>query len=223
MAPADTPRATAATAGAGSSRPSADQLAAALPAIRAAPRDEGRVELIVRRPDTERREVVEAADFDLRLGLIGDNWHRRHNRHAADGAPDPDSQLTLMGARAAAAIAGGPDLWPWAGDQLFVDLDLSAANLPPGTRLALGGAVLEITALPHTGCAKFADRFGPAALRFVSGEEGRELRLRGVYARVVQPGRIARGDPVIVQRQGSADPARSRTADPAGGAGRPPR
>jgi hypothetical protein len=164
--------------------------------IRAAPAEVGTVELIVRRPAENEREVLVEGVFDLEEGLVGDSWRARGSRRRPDRSPNPLAQVTLMSARAAALIAGERTRWPLAGDQLYVDLDLSVDNLPPGTRLALGTAVLEVTPEPHTGCAKFSARFGSAALRFVNSPVGRSLRLRGVNARVVRPGTVAAGDAV---------------------------
>ena len=167
----------------------ADELTAALDEIRLSPAAEGTVELIVRRPAVDEREVLDEGVLDLEKGLVGDEWHRR-------GTPNPDAQLTLMNARAAEAITGGRERWPLAGDQLYVDLDLGVENLPPGTRLSLGEAVIEVTAEPHTGCAKFSARFGSEALRFVNKSPGREMRLRGANARVVTPGIVHAGDAI---------------------------
>ena len=167
----------------------ADELLAGLDHIRAAPSDHGTVELIVRRPAVDDREVVEEGELDLVVGLIGDRWH-------LGASPINDAQLTLMNARAAELIARTRELWPLAGDQLYVDFDLSVDNLPAGTRLAVGKAVVEVTAVPHTGCAKFSARFGTDALKFVNKSPGRELRLRGANARVVTPGPVRAGDAI---------------------------
>lgn len=172
------------------------ELAAALDAIRAAPRDAGVVELIARRPARGEREVLEQATLDPVLGLVGDNWHLRPSRHTADRSPDPERQITLMSARAIAAVAGERARWPIAGDQLYVDLDLGDANLPGGTRLAAGGVLLEVTAAPHTGCDKFTARFGSAASRWINTPAGRALNLRGIHARVLEGGVIRRGDAI---------------------------
>jgi MOSC domain-containing protein YiiM len=106
----------------------------------------------------------------------------------------PDAQITVMNARAALLVARDQDRRPLAGDQLYADLDISVANLPPGTRLALGSAVIEVTGKPHLGCAKFLARFGRDALKFVNSRTGRQLRLRGLNARIVVPGTIRPGD-----------------------------
>ena len=168
-----------------------EELEASLDHIRAAPRDKGVLHLIVRRPGVDEREVLEEAELDLAEGLVGDTWKIRSSSRTPDGSSHPDMQLNIMNARVIALLARQPDRWALAGDQLYVDLDLSAANLPPGTRLALGSAVVEVTDQPHTGCKKFAERFGTDALRFVNSPHGRELRLRGINAKVVRPGRIA--------------------------------
>ncbi len=173
---------------------SPDELAAGLDAIRRSPADAGRVELIVRRPAAGQREVVDAAQLDLVVGLVGDNWKERGSRKTADGSAHPDMQLTVMNVRAIALLAQEAERWPLAGDQLYVDLDLSIDNLPPGARLALGTAVIEITAIPHTGCQFFSERFGADATRFVNSPEGKQLRLRGLNAKVVQPGTVRVGD-----------------------------
>ncbi len=171
-----------------------DELEAGLDEIRRAPADEGVVEMIVRRPGAGEREVLEEAELDTDSGLVGDNWKTRGSRGRKDGSAHPDAQLTLMRSRVAALLARERERWPLAGDQLYVDLDLSDENLPPGTRLALGTAVVEITALPHTGCVKFVEHFGPDAMRFVNSSEGKRLNLRGVNARIVRGGRVRVGE-----------------------------
>ncbi len=166
-----------------------DELEAALPEIKASPADLGTVELVVRRPSEGEREVLEEGVLDIDTGLVGD-------RHGERGPPPPGTELTLMNARAIAVIAGDRERWPLAGDQLYVDLDLSPDNLPPGTQLEVGTALIEVTDVPHTGCAKFSGRFGSAAIRFVNQPPGRALRLRGMYARVVRPGVVRPGDAI---------------------------
>lgn len=177
--------------------PKAMGLEAQLDEVRQSPRDQGLLRLIVRRPEVDAREVLERAELDVALGLVGDNWSRRRSPRTPDGSPHPDMQLNLMNARAIAMFAGSADRWALAGDQLYVDLDLSAANLPPGTRLALGEAEIEITNQPHTGCAKFSKRFGVDAFRLVNSPVGRALNLRGVCARVIRSGTIRQGDAVV--------------------------
>ena len=168
------------------------ELEAAVDEIRRSPRESGIVELIVRRPAENEREVLEEGMLDLDEGLVGDAW----GLGSGGRTPHPDRQLNVMNARVIALLAMERDRWPLAGDQLYVDFDLSVDNLPPGTRLAIGSAVIEITAPPHRGCAKFRERFGDAALRFVNSPVGIELNLRGVNAKVVQPGLVRQGDSV---------------------------
>ena len=170
------------------------RLEAALDHIRGAPADNGTVELIVRRPAEDQREVLEEAWLDLQDGLEGDTWRARGSNRTPDGGPNPEAQLTLMNARSAAAVAGDRERWALAGDQLYVDLDISIANLPAGSRVQLGSAVIEFSETPHTGCAKFSARFGNDAQRFVNTPAGRELRLRGANCRVVVAGRVRQGD-----------------------------
>ena len=185
------------------------ELDAGLDAIRASPREAGVLEMIVRRPAVGVREILEEGELDLARGLVGDTWHTRGSRRTPDGSPHPDMQLNIMGSRAAALVAQRKDRWALAGDQLFVDLDLSEKNVPAGTRLAVGSAVLEVTAQPHTGCQKFVERFGREAMMFVNSPIGRELHLRGINARVVQPGVIRVGDVVRkIATEGPAPPDR---------------
>jgi hypothetical protein len=171
-----------------------EELEAGLNEIRESPKETGWLRLIVRRPQTEKREVLEEAHLDLAEGLVGDNWKERGSSRTPDRSANPDMQLTVMNVRVIALLAREKELWPWAGDQLFVDLDLSAENLPAGTQLALGSAVIEVTAPPHTGCRKFEARFGTEALKFVNSPEGKALRLRGLNAKIVRPGTIRVGD-----------------------------
>jgi len=164
--------------------------------IRASPTDNGTVELIARRPDVDEREVLAEALLDLDEGLVGDTWRVRGSTGTPEGQPNLDAQLTVMNARAAAAIAGERARWPLAGDQLYVDFDISRTNLPPGSRVQIGSAVIEFSEPPHTGCAKFSARFGVDALKFVNSEVGRDLRLRGANCRVVVAGTVRPGDEV---------------------------
>jgi MOSC domain-containing protein YiiM len=165
--------------------------------IRAAPADEGVVELIARRPAEDEREVLTEARLNTHDGLEGDTWRALGSRHTPDGGPNLEAQLTLMNARAAAAIAGERERWPLAGDQLYVDFDISRTNVPAGSRVQIGSAVIEFSEAPHTGCAKFSARFGNDALRFVNSPTGRELRLRGANCRVVKAGSVRAGDVIV--------------------------
>jgi hypothetical protein len=171
-------------------------LTAGLAAVRQSPTEVGRVELIARRPREAERELLADATLDTTTGLVGDSWSVRGSRQTEDGSPHPEMQLTVMNARVAALVARRHDRWALAGDQLYVDFDLSEANLPAGTRLTVGTAVLEVTAEPHAGCQKFNERFGRAALRFVNSPEGRALRLRGVNTKVVASGQVRVGDTI---------------------------
>lgn len=161
------------------------------------PADHGRLELIVRRPSTDEREVLSTGELDVEVGLVGDNWRARGSRSTPDGSAEPEAQLNIMNIRAARLVAGDDGRVPLAGDQLFVDLDLSPENLPAGTRLAIGTAVIEVTAKPHTGCSKFTRRFGLAAHRWINGRAGKQHRLRGICAKVVVPGTITAGDEIV--------------------------
>ena len=168
----------------------AEELGAGLDIVRGAPGDDGVLELIARRPAVGERELLEEGELDAEHGLVGDSWGLR-GRH-----PNPRAQVTLMSARAAALVAGDRERWPLAGDQLYVDLDLSGENLPPGTRLAIGSAVLEVSDLPHLGCGKFTERFGEEARELVNSPVGVALNLRGINAQIVQSGSVRRGDAV---------------------------
>ena len=197
--------ATSPTAPSTASHRTPDELQAFLPELLAAPRDVGTLELVVRRPAIGAREVLDEGELDLVVGLVGDTWSERGSSRSSDGGPHPDMQLNVMSARMVAFLAGEPQRRVLAGDQLYVDLDLSHDNLPAGSRLTIGdpqvrGAVVEVTDQPHTGCAKFVERFGAEAMRFVNGGVGRPMRLRGLNARVVTPGRIRPGDQVTVTR-----------------------
>ena len=169
----------------------AAELEAGLDEIQRSPASEGTVKLIVRRPAEGEREVLEEAVLELHDGLVGDRWLA--SARASEKPVSQATQITLMNARVIALIARHRERWPLAGDQLYVDLDLRPENLPAGTRLALGSAVIEVTDEPHTGCAKFSARFGSDAIRFVNSRRGRTLRLRGMNARVIEPGRVRSG------------------------------
>lgn len=168
------------------------ELQAGLDHIRQSPRDNGPLMLIVRRPRVEERELLTEAQLDCHEGLVGDNWRVKGSQSTADGASHPDMQLTIMNTRVIDLVAQGQERWPLAGDQLYVDLDLSDANLPAGTRLGIGSAVVEVTAVPHTGCRKFMARFGRDAMKFVNWSQS--LHYRGINAKVVEPGTIRVGD-----------------------------
>jgi hypothetical protein len=171
-----------------------DELEAGLDEIRRAPRDEGVLHLIVRRPEIEAREILEEAELHLQEGLVGDSWIRRPSSKTVDGSPHPDMQINIMNARVTALVAQEKSRWHLAGDQLYLDMDLSAENLPTGTQLEIGSAVIEVTPPPHLGCHKFVARFGLDAMKFVNSPVGRELHLRGINAKVVQPGMIRVGN-----------------------------
>jgi hypothetical protein len=183
----------------------AEELEAFLPDLLAAPKDEGTLVLLVRRPAPGEREVLDEGALDEAVGLVGDGWLQRGSTRTDDGRAHPDMQLNVMSARMIGFLAGDPERRALAGDQLYLDLDLSEENLPVGSRItigepAAGGAVIEVTAPPHTGCAKFVERFGAEAMRFVNGRTGRPLRLRGLNARVAVAGTVRPGDRVVVTR-----------------------
>jgi len=170
------------------------ELEAGLDEIREAPKDGGLLQLIVRRPNVDQREILEEAELHPGEGLVGDSWKQRPSSRTADHSPHPEMQLNIMNARVAALVAQDKGRWQLAGDQLYLDMDLSADNLPPGTQLAIGSAIIEVTPPPHTGCNKFLARFGLDAMKFVNSTVGRELHLRGINAKVIQPGTIRVGD-----------------------------
>src|SRR3981081_1319873 len=169
-------------------------LKAGLDEIRRAPKDEGVLELIVRRPGVNDREILESAQLHRDEGLVGDSWKRRRSKTTPDGSPNPLMQLNIMNSRVTALVAQDKDRWQLAGDQLYIDLDLSEENVPAGTRLALGSALIEVTPPPHLGCQKFVARFGLDAMKFVNSPIGRQLHLRGVNAKVIQGAVIRIGD-----------------------------
>ncbi len=173
------------------------ELQAGLPEILASPKDAGVLRAIVIRPDKKERRDLDTCEISLASGTQGDHWAKGCWKSTEDGSPHPDVQICLMNARCIALIAQGRERWPLAGDNLFIDLDLTPDNMPPGTRLAIGSAVIEITDTLHAGCASFAERYGRDATVFVNTGEGKKLRLRGIYARVVQDGRVSAGDRVL--------------------------
>jgi hypothetical protein len=182
------------------------ELEAGLATIRSAPAGAGSIELIVRRPGLGEREELGEAVLDPVVGLVGDDWSTRGSRHTTDGGPVPGHQLTITSARSIGLLAGDRSRWSLAGDQLYVDLDLSEAALPVGALLEVGAALVEVRPEPHKGCAKFADRFGRDALRFVQSTEGRALRLRGLHAVVVRGGTVRTGDRIGLPTGSTAIP-----------------
>ncbi len=171
-----------------------EELEAGVEAIRQSPKSEGKLELIVRRPQEGARDILQEGELNLIEGLAGDSWRFRPSSRTPDRSPHPEMQLNVMNSRAAQLLAQDKERWQLAGDQLFIDLDLSGENLPPGTRLMIGSAVIEVTAQPHTGCKKFVERFGLDAMKFVNSPVGRNLNLRGINAKVVRGGVIRLGD-----------------------------
>ena len=169
------------------------ELEAALDHLRETPKNDGVLQLIVCRPEVDHRAVLEVAELDPAKGLIGDNWIRRGSSRTPDGSAHPDMQINIMNSRVTALVAQDPERWPLAGDQLYLDMDLSKENLPAGSRLQIGSAVLEVSPQPHTGCHKFVARFGLDAMKFVNSTVGKELCLRGINAKVVQAGTIKVG------------------------------
>src|SRR5918993_4277744 len=173
---------------------STTELEVGLEHIRRAPKDSGTLKMIVRRPREDERDITDHGELNITEGLVGDNWKARGSSHTPDGSATLYAQITVMNARCAALLAQSEELWALAGDQLFVDFDLSDDNIPPGTRLAIGSAVLEVSVEPHSGCKKFSARFGVEAMKFVNSPEGKRLHLRGINARVIQAGAIRVGD-----------------------------
>ena len=169
-------------------------LSAGLDLVRDSPREVGSLELIVCRPAVNERVELAVAELDVNTGLVMDSWSTRGS------SPNPKSQLTVMNARAAHLVAKDRSRWSLAGDQLYVDFDLSPANLPAGTRLSIGTAIIEVSDQPHLGCLKFTARFGAEARALVNSPEGIALSLRGINTRVVKPGRVRVGDAVTKVR-----------------------
>ncbi len=175
----------------------AAELEAGVGEVRKSPKDNGEVRMIVRRPRPNEREVLTEARIDMNLGLVGDCWRERTIAKMPGELPNPELQLTIVNARAIELIAGSRERWSLAGDQLYIDLDLSTGNLPPGTKLSIGTSVVEISDKPHNGCKKYTERFGLEAMKYVNSPVGKELHLRGIYARVVKPGLVRNGDKAI--------------------------
>ncbi len=173
-----------------------EKLAAGMPAVFDSPKNQGRLDMIVCRPEKYAREELQEGQLDETLGLVGDNWLARAQADSPGGVVNIEAQLTLMNTRLVQMVAGEKDRWKLAGDQLYVDMDLSKENLPPGTRLVVGSAIIEVTSKPHTGCKKFVERYGMDAMLFINSPAGKDLRLRGMYAKVVQPGKIKIGDTI---------------------------
>ena len=172
------------------------ELEACLPDILASPNAAGQVAMIVCRPRNDDRKILQSCELTNDDGLVGDNWKQRGQWRSPDKPANIDTQLNLMNVRAIKAIASDQAQWPLAGDQFFVDLDLSTRNLPPGTRLKIGTAEIEVTAEPHLGCRKFSDRFGRDAVMFVNSDQGKQINLRGVNAKVVKAGTVSTGDTI---------------------------
>ena len=170
-----------------------ESLDARLPELRELGTEEGTLELIVVRPSEGERETPDTAELTIEDGLVGDRWKPRVD---ANGRAPRFNQLTIASIRVLELIADS-ERWPLSGDNLLVDMGLDKANLPTGSRLAIGETVIvEISEEPHTGCAKFSARFGSDALKFINSPEGRELRLRGLNAQVIVPGSVSTGDAV---------------------------
>ncbi|HZM24518.1 MAG TPA: MOSC domain-containing protein [Anaerolineales bacterium] len=170
------------------------ELEAGMDHIRQSPKENGVLKMIVRRPAVDEREAISEGELNTTEGLEGDTWKTRGSSHTTDGSANVNSQITVMNARTIALLAQDEERWSLAGDQLYIDMDLSDDNIPPGTRLAIGTAIVEVSAQPHSGCKKFSSRFGVEAMKFVNSPEGKRLHLRGINTRVVQPGTIRVGD-----------------------------
>lgn len=173
-----------------------DQLMDGWATLEASPTDTGTVEMIVRRPETEKRETVDSVEVNTTDGVVGDNWLARGSSSTPDGSAHPEAQITLMNTKVVQLIAQDQSRWDLAGDQFFVDFDLSMDNLPAGSQIKIGTAILEISEKPHTGCAKFAKRYGAPARKFVMTDDGKKARLRGVNAKVIQNGTVKQGDTI---------------------------
>ncbi|MGH2784053.1 MAG: MOSC domain-containing protein [Actinomycetota bacterium] len=175
---------------------SLDALEAGFATMPGSPADLGALTAVVSRTELGHFANVEPVRLTPEHGVPGDAWVRK------EGAT-LESQITVMRTGVAQLIANGRPLAVF-GDNLFMDLDLSVENLPPGSRVTIGGSLLEVAAKDHKGCKKFSARFGLDALRFVSTPQGRRLRFRGLYLMVVEPGEIAPGDTVTVVERAPA-------------------
>jgi hypothetical protein len=166
-----------------------DELQAGFEHVRDSPREVGTLEMIVGRPAVDERVLLVSGELDVDRGLVADRWSR-------GSRPNPKAQLTVTNARAAQLVAGDRGRWALAGDQLYADFDLSPENIPPGTRLAIGSAVIEVSDQPHLGCEKYSARFGRTAREFANSPEGVSVSFRGINTRVVESGTIHVGDAV---------------------------
>lgn len=172
------------------------ELKAKIPKILDSPKDEGAIKMMTIRPESNQRKIVQELELNRKLGCVGDIWSSKPSSSTPDGSPHPEKQLTIMNSRCVQAIAGSKDRWSLAGDQVYADLDLSLDNIPPGTQLQMGSAIVEVSAHPHTGCKKFVERFGVDALRFVSSPAGKQNNFRGINAFVVKEGTITSSDTI---------------------------
>ena len=172
------------------------ELESGLPEIRQSPNNDGELQLISRRPAIGERDLIETGELDTTQGLVGDDWSTRGQHQTPPRDPKPHAQLTLMNARAAQLVSGSKERWALAGDQLYVDFDIGRDNLPIGSRVQIGDAIVEVTAEPHPGCKKFVERFGMDAMTFVNSEEGKQMCLRGINTKIVQSGAIRVGDKI---------------------------
>lgn len=161
--------------------------------VRNSPTEVGKILLIAVRPANGERLVVDQARMSTETGLEGDNWL---DRSADKDNVSRHNQLTLMNSRFADAITPDGKGWELAGDQLYVDFDISLENAPAGTLLQVGGATIRISEEPHTGCAKFVRRFGREMLKMTQTDVGKDLRLRGVNASVIESGTVCTGDSI---------------------------
>lgn len=160
-----------------------------LGSVREAPKEVGTLELIVARPAVDERVELASAQLDVDGGVVADRWSR-------GSKPNPKAQVTVMNVRATQLVAGDRSRWALAGDQLYVDFDLSSENIPPGTKLAIGSAVIEVSEQPHLGCEKFAARFGQAARVLANSPVGTAINFRGINTFVVNGGTVRVGDAV---------------------------